>query len=106
MSPGADTRMTALDKEYGIDPDNPRPSSHPKLVSPVALHLSSEQAPTGVVMHSLSGRYLRSEVFANKGINLGPEGSYEQLHQHLDQIMDMSDAKPLKDFGNIRSLGE
>lgn len=106
LSPGADTRMTALDKEFGIDPDNPRPSSHPKLVSPVALYLSSEQAPTGVVMHSLNGRYLCSEVVANKGVNLGSDGSYEQLQQRLDQIMDMSDAKPLKEPGNIKFLGE
>ena len=29
LSPGADTRMTALDVELGIDADNPRPDAHP-----------------------------------------------------------------------------
>ena len=106
LSPGADTRMTALDEEHGIDPDNPRPSSHPKLVSPVALHLSSEDAPTGVVMHSLGGRYLRSEIVANKGVNLGPDGDYDGLQKYLDQVMDLSEAKPLKEPGNIQFLGE
>ena len=106
LSPGADTRMTALDEEHGIDPDNPRPSSHPKLVSPVALHLSSEDAPTGVVMHSLGGRYLRSEIVANKGVNLGPDGDYDGLQKYLDQVMDLSEAKPLKEPGNIQLLGE
>ena len=106
LSPGADTRMTALDEEYGIDPDNPRPSSHPKLVPPVALHLASEDAPTGVVMHSLSGRYLRSEVVANKGVSLGPDGDYEGLQKHMDQVMDLSEAKPLKEPGNMQLLGK
>tara|TARA_A100000164_G_scaffold366307_1_gene387004 strand:- start:1503 stop:2393 length:891 start_codon:yes stop_codon:yes gene_type:complete len=106
LSPGADTRMTALDEEHGIDPDNPRPSSHPKLVSPVALHLSSEDAPTGVVMHSLGGRYLRSEIVANKGVNLGSDGDYEGLQKYLEQVMDLSEAKPLKEPGNIKFLGE
>jgi len=106
LSPGADTRMTALDEEYGIDPDNPRPSSHPKLVSPVALHLASEDAPTGVVMHSLSGRYLRSDIVANRGVSLGPDGDYEGLQKHMDQVMDLSEAKPLKEPGNIQLLGE
>ena len=106
LSPGADTRMTALDEEHGVDPDNPRPSSHPKLVSPVALYLSSEDAPTGVVMHSLGGRYLRSEIVANKGVNLGPDGDYDSLQKYLDQVMDLSEAKPLKEPGNIQFLGE
>ena len=105
LSPGADTRMTALDEEYGIDPDNPRPTSHPKLVTPVALHLSSEDAPTGMVMHGLSGRYLRSEVVANRGVNLGDQGTYEELVESLDEIMDMSNAAPLGELGNIGLLG-
>ena len=106
LSPGADTRMTALDKEYGIDPSNPRPMSHPKLVTPVALYLSGEGAPTGAVIHGLSGRYLRSEVFANRGVNLGSEGTYEDLLDSLDNVMDMSDAAPLGEPGNISLLGD
>ena len=105
LSPGADTRMTALDEEYGIDPDNPRPASHPRLVTPVALHLASEDAPSGVVMHGLSGRYLRSEVFANQGVNLSDQGTYEGLVKNLDQVMDMSQAVPLREPGNIALLG-
>ena len=41
LSPGADTRMTELVTELGIDADNPRPTSHPQLVTPVALYLAS-----------------------------------------------------------------
>jgi hypothetical protein len=58
--------MTALDKEFGIDPDNQRPQSHPKLVTPIALFLASDNAPNGMVIHGLSGRYLRSETVPTK----------------------------------------
>ena len=104
LSPGADTRMTALDKEIGIDENNPRPNSHPKLVTPVALYLSSEEAPTGVVMHGLSGRYLRSEIYANKGVDLGADADYDQLLASVGQVLDLSEAKPLKEPGNVRLL--
>ena len=66
LSPGADTRMAALDKELGIDPDNPRPQSHTKLVTPITLFLASDDAPNGMVIHGQSGRYLRSEPVPTK----------------------------------------
>ncbi|MGI9325523.1 MAG: SDR family NAD(P)-dependent oxidoreductase [Pseudomonadales bacterium] len=105
LSPGADTRMTALDVELGIDPDNPRPSSHPKLVTPVALYLAGDEAPTGMVLHALSGRYLRSETFANTGVELGAATSYEDFLSEASDVLDLSDAKPLAEPGNIGLLG-
>ena len=94
LSPGADTRMTALDVELGIDPDNPRPESHPKLVTPVALYLASEGAPSGVVMHALSGRYFRSETMVNGGVALGADASFEAFAENADVVMDVSDLRP------------
>lgn len=105
LSPGADTRMTALVTELGIDAENPRPESHPHLVTPVALFLASEDAPTGIVMHALSGRYLRSETFANSGVDLGAATSYEDLVVQMDDVMDLENAKPLAEPGNIGLLG-
>lgn len=105
LSPGADTRMTALDVELGIDPENPRPNNHPKLVTPVALYLASENAPTSAVLHALSGRYLRSDVFANGGVSLGAGATYEDLLENIDAMMDLTDAKPLTEPGNIAQLG-
>lgn len=104
LSPGADTRMTALDAETGIDAENPRPGSHPQLVTPLALYLASENAPTGSVMHALNGRYLRSETFANHGIDLGENASYEDLLANIDAATDMTTAQPLSEPGNIRTL--
>ena len=105
LSPGADTRMTALDKELGIDPDKPRPQSHPKLVTPVALYLASENAPTGMVIHGLSGKYLRTETFANKGISLNSDAVAEDLISNIGEVLDMSSAKALGEPGNISLLG-
>ena len=105
LSPGADTRMTALDKELGIDPDKPRPQSHPKLVTPVALFLASEDAPTGMVIHGLSGKYLRTEIFANKGISLDPHALAEDLISNIEEVLDMSNAKGLAEPGKISLLG-
>ena len=105
LSPGAETRMTALDTELGIDADKPRPHSHPKLVTPVALFLASDDAPTGMVIHGLSGRYLRSETFANKGISLDPDALAEDLMRNIEDVLDMSSAKALAEPGNISLLG-
>ena len=97
--------MTALDKELGIDADKPRPHSHPKLVTPVALFLASDDAPTGMVIHGLSGRYLRSETFANKGIALDADALAEDLISNIEDVLDMSSAKALAEPGNISLLG-
>ena len=105
LSPGAETRMTALDKELGIDADKPRPHAHPKLVTPVALFLASDDAPTGMVIHGLSGRYLRSETFANKGVSLDPDALAEDLMRNIEDVLDMSSAKALAEPGNISLLG-
>ena len=105
LSPGADTRMTALDVESGIDPSKPRANSHPKLVTPVALYLASEAAPSGMVMHALSGRFLRSETVANPGVLLGADATYEDLLADIDTVLDLDDAQPLAEPGNIGLLG-
>ena len=104
LSPGADTRMTALDAETGIDAENPRPGSHPQLVTPLALYLASENAPTGTVMHALSGRYLRSETFANSGVSLEENSTYEDLLDNIAEVTNMDAAEPLAVPGNINAL--
>jgi hypothetical protein len=44
-------------------------------------------------------------VVANRGVNLGDQGTYEELVESLDEIMDMSNAAPLEELGNIGPLG-
>ena len=59
-----------------------------------------------MVIHGLSGRYLRSETFANKGISLDPEALAEDLMRNImGTFLDMSSAKALAEPGNISLLG-
>jgi len=86
LCPGADTRMTALDKELGIDPEKPRDNMHPRLITPAALYLSSEDAPNGMVIHAMGGTYYRTETFRNSGIELGNDATFEDLVERQDEL--------------------
>jgi len=90
LAPGADTRMTALDKELGIDPKNPRDNMHPRLISPAALYLASENAPTGMVIHAMGGTFYRTETVRNTGVDLGTDATFEDLLKHQAELLDLS----------------
>ena len=77
-----------------IDPDSPPPESAPKLVSPAVLFMTSDEAPTGVVINAGGGRYYRAQIFVNDPINLGIEATFEDLMANTESLMDMSQAKP------------
>ncbi|MBT4522347.1 MAG: SDR family NAD(P)-dependent oxidoreductase [Halieaceae bacterium] len=89
LSPGADTRMTALDE--GIDAQNPRDKMHPRLVSAAALFLASEDAPTGTIIHALGNQYFRSETICNPVVTLGVNASYEDLLERREELLDMTE---------------
>jgi NAD(P)-dependent dehydrogenase (short-subunit alcohol dehydrogenase family) len=88
LSPGADTRMLALSD--GVDAENPRDTMHPRLVSPAALFLASEDAPTGIVIHALGNQYFRSETIRNPGLTLETDASYEDLLEQREELLDLS----------------
>ncbi|HCC43030.1 MAG TPA: 3-oxoacyl-ACP reductase [Gammaproteobacteria bacterium] len=92
LSPGAATRMTASVPGSEIDADNPDPSNHPKLVSPAALYLVSEDAPNGRIIQSAGGRFASDMVFANKGMDLGLDATWEDVAENADEILDVSSA--------------
>jgi NAD(P)-dependent dehydrogenase (short-subunit alcohol dehydrogenase family) len=89
LSPGADTRMLALSD--GVDAENPRDTMHPRLVSPAALFLASENAPTGIVIHALGNQYFRSETIRNPGLTLGTDATYEDLLEQREELLDLSE---------------
>ena len=92
LSPGAATRMTASVPGSEIDADKPDPSNHPKLVSPAALYLVSEDAPNGRIIQSAGGRFASDMVFANKGMDLGLDATWEDVAENADEILDVSSA--------------
>lgn len=98
LSPGAATRMTASVPGSEIDPDKPDPGNHPSLVSPVILHLASEEAPNGRIVQAARGRFASDVVYANTGINMGHDFTAEDYLDRVDEVLDMSDAEPKTTF--------
>jgi len=94
LAPAAATRMISTIPGRDIDPDSPPPESAPKLVSPAVLFMTSDEAPTGVVINAGGGRYYRAQIFVNDPINLGIEATFEDLMANTESLMDMSQAKP------------
>jgi NAD(P)-dependent dehydrogenase (short-subunit alcohol dehydrogenase family) len=93
LAPAAATRLIATIPGRDVDPDNPDPSSHPKLVTPAVLLMCSEDAPTGKVIQAGNGRFSTCAIFNNEDIELGPDVTYEDLLERKDQLLDMSAAK-------------
>lgn len=94
LAPGAATRMIASIPGRDIDPDNPPPESAPKLVSPAVLYMCSEEAPNGVVINAMGGKYYRSQVFVNDPVKLGIDATFEDLETEAERLLDMSAAHP------------
>lgn len=94
LAPGAATRMIATIPGRDIDPDNPPPERSPKLVSPAVLYMCSEEAPNGVVINAMGGRYYRSQVFVNDPVKLDVDATFEELQPEGERLLDMSAAHP------------
>ncbi len=92
LSPGAATRMTASVPGSDIDADKPDPANHPKLVSPAALYLVSEDAPNGRIIQAARGRFASDMVFANKGLELGLDATWEDVADNAEEILDVGAA--------------
>lgn len=87
LSPGAATRMTASVPGSSIDADNPDPANHPKLVTPAAIFMVSEDAPNGRVIQAARGRFASDMVFANKGVDLGLDAGWEDVAENAEEIL-------------------
>lgn len=94
LAPGAATRMIASIPGRDIDPDNPDPENHPRLVSPAVLFMCREDAPSGVVINAARGNFSRAQIFVNEGVKLGIGATYEDLVEVGEQLLDMTGAAP------------
>ena len=99
LSPGASTRMTASVPGSKADPYNPAPESHPKLVSPAVLYMCGEDAPNGRIIQAMGGRFSTNVVVANDPVDLGVDATYEDLEPRIEEVLDITDAKPNPQFG-------
>ena len=93
LAPGAATRMTASVPGATFDPKDPPSERGPALVSRAVLYMCSEDAPSGWVMHAASGRFSRSQIFANEGVKFdADDATFENLMDNIEQATDMSSA--------------
>ena len=93
LAPGAATRMTASVPGATFDPKDPPSERGPALVSPAVLYMCSEDAPSGWVMHAASGRFSRSQIFANEGVKFdADDATFENLMDNIEQATVMSSA--------------
>ncbi|MAW29843.1 MAG: 3-oxoacyl-ACP reductase [Gammaproteobacteria bacterium] len=94
LSPNAATRLIAtIPGRQDLDPDNPAPEAHPKLVTPAVLFMASEDAPNGKVIQAGGGRFSVCAVYNNDDVELGLDVTFEDLQSHRDQLLDMSNAQ-------------
>ncbi len=92
LAPAAETRLIGTIPGRDVDPDNPRPEAHPKLVTPAVLLLCSDDAPTGKVIQAGGGQFSTCAIFNNRNVELGVDASYEALLERKDELLDMSTA--------------
>ena len=92
LAPAAETRLIGTIPGREVNPDNPDPSRHPKLVTPAVLLMCSEDAPTGKVILAGMGRFSCAAVFNNDDLEFGPDVTFEDLLERKDDLLDMSGA--------------
>lgn len=94
LAPGAATRMTAtVPGRDPVDVDNPPPERAPSLVTPAVLFMCCEDAPSGKVFQASGGNFSMAAMYANDGMSLGTDASFETFLENKDKIMDMSKAE-------------
>jgi NAD(P)-dependent dehydrogenase (short-subunit alcohol dehydrogenase family) len=94
LAPGAATRMTSdLPGRDSFDPLNPPAERAPGLVTPAVIYMCSEEAPSGKIFQAASGNFSSAAMYANDGVSLGTNASFETFIDNLDAITDMSAAE-------------
>ena len=92
LAPAAETRLIGTIPGVDVNPDDPDPMRHPKLVTPAVLYMCSEDAPTGKTIHAGNGKFAVSAVYVNDGVQFGADVSYEDLLDRKDELMAMDSA--------------
>jgi len=92
LAPAAETRLIGTIPGRDVNPDNPDPARHPRLVTPAVLLMCSEDAPNGCTIQAGNGRFSCAAVFNNEDLELGADVTYEDLLEHKEELLDMSQA--------------
>ncbi len=71
----------------------------PELVSPAVMYLVSEDAPTGMILSAGAGTVSRAAMVETQGVNFGMNITAEDVAAHINEIGDLSTARPMRDAG-------
>ncbi len=102
LAPAAETRLIGTIPGVEVDPDNPDPMRHPKLVSPAVLLMCDEDAPTNKTIHAGNGRFSSSATFVNEALTFDADVTYEDLLAKKEQLLDMTNVQEMS--GLIRVM--
>ena len=102
LAPAAETRLIGTIPGREVNPDDPSPEAHPKLVTPAVLLMCADDAPTNRIIHGGNGAFYSSAIFSNEPVKFGPDVTYEDLLDKKDQLLDMSTSEEMS--GLIRVM--
>ena len=102
LAPAAETRLIGTIPGVEVDPDNPDPMHHPRLVTPAVILMCAEDAPTNKTIHAGNGHFSSSATFVNEALEYGPDVTYEDLLEQKERLLDLSNAHEMN--GLIRVL--
>jgi NAD(P)-dependent dehydrogenase (short-subunit alcohol dehydrogenase family) len=88
IAPVAATRLTEA-----LMSDEMKQALDPRTVTPAALYLCSEEAPSGMILQAAGGNYQRVAIVESKGKNLGPDATAEDVASHFSAITDLAGAR-------------
>ena len=104
LSPDAETRLIATIPGAQVNPDNPDPMRHPKLVSPAVLLLCDEDAPTNKTVHAGNGKFACSATYINEAMNFSADVTYEDLLERKSELFDMSNAREMSGLLRVQQM--
>ncbi len=89
IAPVAATRMTE-----NLIPQQMLDRLGPEKVTPGVVYLCSEDAPSGVILQAMGGRFMVAAIVENQGVDLGDGCTVEAVAQNWEKISDLTGAKP------------
>lgn len=89
VSPVAATRMTE-----NLIPEEVLAKLGPELITPAAIYLSSEDAPTGAIIQAQGGTFSVAQIVESPAVNLGIEATADDIAANWSSISDLSNASP------------
>jgi NAD(P)-dependent dehydrogenase (short-subunit alcohol dehydrogenase family) len=89
IAPVAATRMTE-----NLIPQQMLENLGPERVTPGVVYLCSEDAPSGVILQAMGGRFSVAAIVENQGADLGGTPTVEAVAENWAKISDLTGAKP------------